>query len=324
MKYFSNKSIEQSNKNTLVLCRTPFQAVIIRQVLEEEIIKSYDLVYLTQDNSEEDIHYFNELSAKAGESQYIYIEKQRFDIFNHIIAYRRITDKIKIKKYTKYLMSSIDNLAFRKIFFKNKSATLISFDDGVGHIISISEYLIDKSYLKSIVYELMFNVLSKKETIKKIYRHYSVYSNYENIMPKNIVRHIQLFQFSNKFLSGNKQIKFFIGYPFNEYHDPIGVVRIEKYVKSKNIDFYVKHPRETVPLIDSIPLLSKEGKIAEEAIFNNCETGRPLIVSCFSSVLFNISKDIADKEMILLDDNSEATKYCAKLGEKAGCKIIYI
>lgn len=308
----------------MVLCRTPFQAVIIRHVLKHERVDCYDLVYFTHDNAEEDIHYFNELSATADQAQYLFIERQRFDILNHIKVYRLLKRQIKKKNYTKVLISSFDSLAFRKIAVKNKGAEVISFDDGIGHIVQDSAYLVDKSSVRIRTYELAFGVPPKKEFIGGIARHYSVYRDFENIMPKNIIRYIDLFDFPKRHLTNKNQIKIFIGQPFDESQDPIFISNLRRYLKQNHFDFYVKHPMESVPLLASIPMLSKEGRIAEEAILNSCGESRPLIVGCFSSVFFNISTDFAEKVIIFSRRNSEKYKYYAELGKKADCRIIYI
>ena len=89
------------------------------------------------------------------------------------------------------------------------------------------------------------------------------------------------------------------------------------------MDFYVRHPRETFPLVKSVPILAKEGRIAEEAIFKASAGCRPVIYGHFSTVLINISPRLADKFMILRH-NIERDRYYAELGKKAGCAIIYI
>lgn len=308
---------------TLVLCRTPFQAVILRQVLKCEGIARYDLVYFTQNNAEEDLCYFKELSAHAEQAQYLFLEKQKFDILNHLQAYLKVAKEIKKTIYAKVIISSFDNLAFRKLAVKNKHAQIISFDDGTGHINKYSDYLLKKNKIKSLVYDQLFRVPPRNKFVACVKRHYSVYRDFENIMPRGIIEYLDLFAISIAQKTCASSKKYFIGQPSEEFQDPKYVLNLKKHIENINFDFYVRHPRETLPLSIKFPVLEKQGRIAEEAILKSCGHGRPIIVGGFSTVLINISPILADKVMILRR-NVGLDEYYAELGKKAGCEIIYI
>ena len=51
--------------SALVLCRTPFQACLIPEVLRAEKVDDYELLYLTHQDSEEDVSYFKMLAVGA-------------------------------------------------------------------------------------------------------------------------------------------------------------------------------------------------------------------------------------------------------------------
>ena len=305
--------------SVLLLCRTPLQSVIIKQILHEEQISSYDLVYLTQDNSEEDKHYYNELSWKAEYAQYIFVDRQKYDIFNHFKIYNALSRIIKKNKYNTIIISSIDNLSFRKILIKNKNAFLISFDDGTGHInLSYQQ----KKNIKTLAYEFAFRVKSQDTIKKRIFKHYSIYRKFDNIMPNNILKYIDLFSDNNNFpIIQKKIITIFIGQPFYEYCNISFIENLRQYVSENNFDYYVKHPRESDVLVNSIPLLPKNGKIAEEVLYSICKDSRILIVGCFSSVLININTNNAQKIMII-DKHDPFSEYYSQLGIDSNCEVI--
>ena len=302
----------------LVLCRTPLQSVIIQQVLKEEGVDFYDIVYLTYDNSEEDRYYYDKLSALADKSQYLNISRQRYDILSHINIYLNINVDIKKKKYSKILVSSIDNLSFRKIVVKNKEAELITFDDGLKNILLLKNI---NNNIRQKLYEFAFGVPAEKKVNEIIIRHYSIYKNFTNIMPTKIVKYIDIVNKKMDNLLCKNKIKFFIGQPFKEYMSDAFISKLKNYIIMSNFKYYVKHPREIEPLVDTIPLLQKNGKIAEEAIFAVCDNCRPMIVGSFSSVMFNISADYADK-VILLDKTNSLFKDYVELSKKANCQVV--
>jgi len=310
--------------DALILCRTPFQAVVIKRVLIEEEIKEFDLVYLTQNNSEEDLHYYAELAAIAGKSQYVYIMEKKFDILAQVIHYVCINSIFKLlNAYRKVVVSSFDSLAFRKIVSKNRNAEVISFDDGTGYINKHSSYMEEYQNLRSLIYTKAFAVPGKREFIKTINRHYSVYRGFENIISAELVRFIDVFNYDSMLQNKGARINIFIGQPFDEYMDPDYIGKLRGLVYSLGIEYYIMHPRELRPLVGNIPILPKNGRIAEEAIFKICDGRRPAIFGGFSSVMFNISSDVADKVMILSDDNEEHATL-AGLGKMAGCQILYV
>lgn len=312
----------QQEADTLVLCRTPFQAVIVREVLKNGSNPYYDLVYLTQDDSEEDSHYFNELSFGANLTQYIYLKRQRYDILNYIMVYQMVREEIKCQDYKTVMIASVNNLAFRKLAAKNGQAKIISFDDGAAHIVKNSMYLNDKQNLRARLYEAFFLVPSLRMIRGRINLHYSAYPGFDHVMPQKIVRFINPFK---TYQANNNELgpAFFIGQPFEEYLDAMDTQRIEKFIREHNIDFYVRHPRESQPLVTDIPVLPKAGRIAEEAIFAASKGRRPLIYGGFSTVLINIRPAYADKVM-LLRSNVPEDAYYAELGIKAGCQIVYL
>jgi hypothetical protein len=291
--------------------------------LKVEKVDTYDLVYFTQNNSEEDKYYYHDLSLTADRAQFIYLKRLKFDILNHVRAYLHVCKEIKNFRYAKVIVSSIDMLAYRRLAFKNSNTTIISFDDGIGHIVKDSDFLTKKNYIRSTAYAAIFGVPTIHNFIKLIVRHYSAYRNFENIMPSTVVKYVDTSEIHGVKSTDLSKIYFFIGSPFEDYHDADYVHNLTKYIKGIKLDYYVRHPRETSPLTNDIPFLNKHGRIAEDAIFKASNEHRPVIVGPFSTVLINISPDFADKIMILRRNVTQDIYY-GELGQMAGCEIVYI
>ena len=123
--------------------------------------------------------------------------------------------------------------------------------------------------------------------------------------------------------NSDRKKTFFIGQPLDEMYDKKFQEKLRCYLLGVKFDYYVKHPRETVPLFDTVPILDKKGRVAEEAIFAACNDSRPEIWGAFSTVLININSGIANKIMILEGDSEDSTGW-GKIAEKAGCKVVLL
>ena len=309
---------------TLVLCRTPFQAVVVKQVLKEERIDAYDLVYYTLNNSQEDRFYFSELSERAYRTQYLFLKGCRYDILNHVMVSYKLDLDIKNAAYSRILVSSVDIMAFRRMSCKKSVREVISFDDGAAHINPyFNRYTVDSKLMRVRIYEAVFHVPSKQKFIKNIARHYSVYPGYQHVMPSECLRYVDLFEFEKNNNCQDGVVSFFIGQPFSEDGMVDFTKKVESYLHGVGVDYYVRHPRETEILSEGYCLLDKQGRIAEEAIFEICKGKRPVIYGTFSSVLINIPASAADKIMLLSQGDALHRQY-ARLGEKAGCNIVYL
>jgi len=309
--------------STLALCRTPFQAVLLKQVLKKECAGSYDLVYLTQNDSPEDRHYFSELSSDAARSQYLYLDRYRFDVLNHVVAFLKIEPGIRSRCYSRVLVSSIDHLGFRKIAWKARNAEIVSFDDGTGHVNQEARYFLAAAEGRGRFYEVVFRVPSRIDFVKKIVRHYSIYPGYEHLMPSKILRYVELFDTYPDCTSSGGEVSFFIGQPFTEAYDNGYGKALASFVQQEKIDYYVQHPREITLINRNIKLLDKLGCIAEEAIIRATQGKKAVIYGGFSSVLINLPASKAVKVMLLSSSDPRHRHY-AELGEKAGCRVVFL
>jgi beta-galactosamide-alpha-2,3-sialyltransferase len=312
-------------EKNLFLCRTPFQALFCIYIINKLSLNKVDIIYFTQNNNETDMYYFNSLRKinTNGETHYIYIKPQKFDLLSHIKLFFLIKSKIK-KSYDRLFFSSLDNPAFKKIIQLVRPQSLITFDDGIANIIGEHSYYNATLFKKMYIYNFLFRIPSLVDIKNSIELHFSIYEGFNNIVVNEKIEFINLFHKINTFKndSVNKQSKYFIGQPFHEYMNTSEISVLKKWIAEQSIDFYIMHPRETDPIVKSIPLLNKNGLLAEDAIFQNA-SNRPIIISAFSSVLFNISIRHADKLYISITCNSEE-KRRLELIRKTGASIYKI
>ncbi len=308
---------QKKSEKTLFLCTTPLQLVICLKIIELKKISIFDVLYYTNKTSATARSYFEKISLESENNIFLHIKNNKELLISFFFTQKPFTKK---NNYKNIYLASIDNLLFKKILKINPKSDIYTFDDGTANIFKDSEYFKPESIKKLIFFLKFFNLPNKKNIIKKTNLHYTIFDKFENIVPQEKTKFISIFQHKNKYYNKNN-ISFFIGQPFHEYLEKNQLSILKKYLKEVKIDYYVLHPRETAPLLENINILDKENEIAEIAIIKKSEKNKPLIISAFSTVLFNIDKAVADKIYLSISESEEESKRI-KLIKKTGCKII--
>jgi len=153
--------------------------------------------------------------------------------------------------------------------------------------------------------------------------HYTIYSDIDNIVPRERTEFIDVFDHLKYEVNPKESVTFFIGQPFSEYLSELEIFRLRRYLNSQKIQYYLMHPREQMALISNAQILDKGGELAEIAIFETARGRRPRIISCFSSVVLNISGDFADK-VYLSVARDLMEKRRLELMATMGCEIVQI
>lgn len=310
----------------LFLCRTPLQARVCLQIIKEERIEKFDIVYFTQNNSDSDLSYFSKLKAMAGNACYLYIPQRKPDLINHLVAIWRLRKEANLLNYKKIYLASIDSLVFRYAIKKNQHATLYGFDDGTANITPCdSNYYNIGRYKRANLYGWLLGLPTPRQVICRLERHFSIYPGFKNIITESKVTFISIFNRTNPdaLHKNDIYISFFIGQPFHEYLKAPHVTAIRNWLMSQAVDFYVMHPREKIPLLENIPVLDKEGLLAEDVIFKAAKGCRPRIISAYSTVLFNISHQDAEK-VYLSVGNDDVERQRLALIRKTGSMVVNI
>lgn len=311
-------------KSALVLVRTPFQGFLVSKILEEEAIDAFDLLYFTQHDAQEDRHYYGRLAVGARRTAYCYAPPQRFDILTHIDFLWQARRWVHDHRHDLLLMASIDSYVLTAIANRQQGAELITFDDGTGNYNRRSPYHVSHLNWRGRLYQRLVGAPPLDDLKRRISRHYTLHSRFENIAPRHKLREIAMML--DKVAAtcpGEAVMTFFIGQPLEEVLTVRQIAQLAEFARGQKIDFYLRHPRETKPLDIGVPLLDKGGLIAEETILR-AAAGRPIhLIGWFSSVFFNLGDAVARKTMILLKDSRDVDEH-AFLAEAIGCEVVVI
>lgn len=308
--------------STLIIIRTPFQAWLVEKVLEREHIEVFDVLYFTQNNSKEDSFYYEKLSLKARNSEYVFVPPQRFSILSAIMLKVKSRAWYKVSNYDELIFASIDAFFISSLAKAYPKAQVVTFDDGTANINPKSIYHIESNNLRVSFYRYLMNALPLIELKKRIRVHYTLYRNQENIVEPSRLRYIE--GWTEKVSRNiNKSKIYFLGAPFEEVMNLQEIDRLEKYARTLGIDVYVAHPREKNLLNLGTNLLDKKGRVAEEAIISDAKDASIVLVGLFSTVMLNIGP-LCKECMVLLPKDSPQTLQLFQLSEKSGFNPILI
>lgn len=314
-----------SNKKSLFLCATPLQAKIALKIISEQCVESFDVLYFTFSNSNEELNYYTMLSRNSKFSSYVHIRKKcrGFNSISTLLKIPFINNEIYNKKYSEIYLASIDNFIFLSILKNNPSAKIIGFDDGTANITPSSSYYNFKKSRKFKLVSLFFRFPTPDDIRFKMDKYFSIYPGFDNYVDKNKIVYISVFDSGDSSVNTEEIVTFFIGQPFSEYLDSKNIDKIKEWLMNQKIDYYVAHPREVVPIISNIPLLNKKGMLAEDAIYEKSSGRLIRIISLYSTVLFNIDCGSADKIYLsVVDSKGESERL--QLISKTGSKVVSI
>jgi len=312
------------DQKVLILCTTPLQTVIAKEIILHEKIKDFFVIYYTRHNSQTDKLYYSEIAKNSKESKYVYVEKEKSGTLSQA---KKSLDAIifsRKNKYSRIYLASIDSLLFRKIIKYNQSSSIYTFDDGTANITPTSIYHLPEKDRKIIALRIFARIPSIEETKSRASKHYTIYPEFKNILPKNKIINIKIFQQEPKKNQKEKQeLTIFIGQPFDEYLKKKSIDQIKAWLKKTKIDIYFKHPREKHPITSKARITTLPQRLSEEEIFYLSKDFNVTIISAYSSVLFNIPNNIANKIYLCADD-SQAEKHRCNLIKKTGARILEI
>ena len=312
-----------SGKKALVLIRTPFQAWLFEKIIEEECLTQFDLIYFTQNLSNEDQWYFKKLSQRSKNNYLIFVSRKKFDILNHLGFWLKTKNLNLQKAYDIVFLSSIDSLVLNAIASEKYYKELVTFDDGTGNYNCESIYFDDYSRGRLKLYQKLFSTQSLGRIKSRINRHYTLHINLKNIVGRDRLLEIKGWVSSTEKKDDtclNKEKIYFIGSPFEEVLTKDEIVNIENYAKKIGVDAYVKHPRERNALAIGAVILDKRGRIAEEAILDDAKGYEIILIGSLSSVMFNLSLCVK-KRIILTNEKYSSGNYLLDLAVESGCVI---
>lgn len=308
--------------SNLLIIRTPFQAWLAERVIESENLETFDLIYFTQNDSEEDIYYYQKLASKSNLSSYYFVKPTNPSILSSLLFKVKAKSWYKINDYDKILCASIDAIYITSLIRHYSNSKLITFDDGSANINTSSIYFKPDSNKRAVLYKYLFRSLDLKKVKSRIQRHYTMYQGMENIVEPNRLIYLNNIIEKPVAIDNQQEAKtYFISAPFEEVLSSEQIQRLTNTLNNYDIDVYVKHPRERSKIRIDKPFLDKKGRIAEEAIISDAQNNEIILIGWFSTVMLNIG-DLCHKRIVLLAKDAANTSELAKLSETAGCEVV--
>lgn len=308
-------------RSALVLLRTPLQAWLAERVLRQKHIDRYDILYITKHLSEEDIYYFNKMKQGASKSFLDHIRPANFDFFQ---IFRRKIEFYSFfgrKDYDFVLLASIDDFVFSWAALKF-GKTILTFDDGLANFNMKGIYHIEPLSFRGRVFRYLLGASSYKKLKPLIAEHYTLHPEMPNIVERN--RRHQIRSADREFFVNSSQtITFFLGAPLESVLSSDQISRMRSASRRYKVDYYVKHPREENIVLDDVPILKKNGQIAEDAIAAKAQGRRVRIVGWISTVMFNISSKEVEKIVLLPSDDPRSVDF-AHMAQRFGCEVVEV
>lgn len=317
----TRRNSNRKGRTALLLVRTPLQAWLAEQVLCAEDVSRFDLLYFTHDDSPEDRHYFARLAEQASDTQYCHAPPRRFDILGHLDFAWQTRRWRRPRGYDLTLMASIDAPVINAIASRQASGDLVTFDDGLANIRPTGPYHVLDCSWRVRFYRRQLGAMGLVDTKARITRHYTIFPGFPNIVPANRICTLCGWKRDRVIRAAESRTKtYFIGQPFHEVLTLGEVERLESRLRTMNVDFYVRHPRERRLLEIGVPTLDKAGLIAEDAIVRHAGASPIHVIGWFSTVMFNLGA-VAQRRTMLLFASGRETQQMSDLAKRAGCEV---
>ncbi|XOB91196.1 glycosyltransferase family 52 [Pseudomonadota bacterium 24LQ007] len=310
----------------LFIVRTPFQAWFCERLIERLGIGCYDFLYITHNNSKEDVFYYNSLSSGARNSRYVFVKPALFDVFTNLKLVYRVRGWFSKDRYDCVYMASINSYIINSLACSFHDAELFSFDDGAANLVEDGPYYISDSSFRSWFYNAIFRAQPVEKVRKKISRHYTIYRGFNNIVEEERLSYLDGWAPNRRrnvdYSQVDKSKRYFIGAPFHEVMSKAEIDSMLRLLGDVRIDGYIRHPREIQPLSIDAPIIDKGGRIAEDVIID-CSGGCPVqLYGYLSTVMINL-KDYAEKKVVFVSEGSVNSRL-SELALESGCEIVYV
>lgn len=243
----------------LFLCYTPLQMVIAEKIIQKNSLVDFDTFVFCEKENDKYNYYYHRLQILSNNSV-IFFQKPKNKFLNmlNFFCFKKFYKRSFMNKtrYEAFYLASIDNRFFQYVISKSiGDFDILTFDDGLANIIQNSIYLNSESFFKKAVLYLMGVRYFTHDLWCKSSKHYSIYRDIPNVFFN--VENIHLFE-SGSTISDKevKEIKIFLGQPFNEVFDSSSKQYIAKIIKLFSIDYYFPHPREREPFIGESEIIN--------------------------------------------------------------------
>ncbi len=279
------------------------QILVANQVIAAKQINDYNFIYLFDNISDKNTHYYKLLSKKAKFSTKLLRTKKIFTDFRNIYhIYDQLKAKTSSKDVTIYT-GNIKSVHTRFLMLLLDHSTLYTFDDGCGNIVDHGYYANNS---ENVLYKLFFSLVKPQLVYKNlrnsIKTHFSIYEE-RNIYPN--VKHIDLF--SHNIMGDSSRLPkkvIFLTSVLSEDKVVSHKYELELYksiISKFQVTDIIPHPREINQKVPNNIEIIKTIKISEEKIFELSQNFELTIISIFSATLLNISGLNIAKRLVSID-----------------------
>lgn len=241
----------------LIICTTPLQVLIAEKIIELHREENFIFKMIVLFDNGKNRKYYERLSRKVKESEYIFVNRDKYIIECINLKFKSFFHK-KVKKV---FLANIDEghihiQIYIYNFFKNQNIIIETFDDGTANISKSSffykkEDFSLKTILKYATKFLLLSPINMSDIKNRIHMHYSIYNGMSNIVEN--VTYIELFDCIKLKAKSSKVLGkvILIGQPIYELNSEIFskqdyIELVSKIFKELNVDMYFPHPRENV------------------------------------------------------------------------------
>jgi hypothetical protein len=312
----------------LILCRTPFQARLILNYLQRNLIETnFDLIYCTGNNSKIDQYYFQELRSFSTVYSYVVLNSFRIDFVTQLFLSYKLWRLTRKKQYNSVYIASIEINYFRKIACNAKR--IVVFDDGLGSFIPHESKLDNYPFRKYIYLKLIWRIPNVKKFMNMISEFLTIYSTRQPgsllyMCPDDKIQLVEVFNYNVINLKDSKQsINIFIGQNFYITPDEIFIRKLKEYLNSQKVDLYLTHPQEKTPLLNGDIVYHDKTLLSEDIINLLSEYYEINLYSCFSTVIFNVHKLTSNLNLIL-NSRSEYIENYVTTSKSLNCNSIIL
>lgn len=240
----------------LIICMTPLQVLIAEKIIENYKDDKFYKIMIMNNFSKKYIFYKDRFFY-CNENNLIFMNNSNNKISMFINWLKIKIKSCSLPKLDKVFCANINAPEVQLILSTIDFERLYTFDDGSANLVKSSNLYKDRvtGRVGTIVLKLLNNKFSSKRIREESTKHFSIYKEKDNIIPKKNIHYISLFNIDNKHYRDKKErknISIFLGQPIYELVS--GISNTEKCTKNLfisdsvincfNVDYYYPHPRE--------------------------------------------------------------------------------
>ncbi|UOP04746.1 glycosyltransferase family 52 [Conchiformibius kuhniae] len=235
--------------NHLIICHTPLQVLIARQIIAQQPQQSFHGVMFSYEDNAKFQHYFKQLSdACRGAAQFVLLTPQQPAAY--LSALNRLSGSLQDEYDTAYC-ASINSMMVHYLLSRSRFTHLETFDDGTGNILPDSIFYRPPplSVKQKLLRKLLGVSWDSRQIIARSRLHYTLFPQFDNIIPNT--RGVSL-MLPDNVATGGKVEKILLGQPTMD--NPAANARLfERIAEQFGISRYFPHPREQrLPDLDCI------------------------------------------------------------------------